>query len=711
MIIILNLSNYNVDWPGDEAYAKKNPTADLNQQDCSRPLTYTMFSKDPLRDNNNQKQQRIHYRDYQPRNVSSADQNGVKDDRLASMKNRYFSIENQVNEAEKQDNKKEEDSEEAPSKSDPTTTQAFLQRKDYLLKKLMAAHTLPGLEENSSTTTTADNDSKETVPKSAARPMRVSTFHDEFIPLFSVNSNSEKNNDNANNSEQKSETSESSSSEEDVKVVKGDKEYNPKVNNLQNYQGPYSIDCILRSRRVLIEELLPMSTSTNRSNYFDRRWEILKMKLDIKSKFDTDRRLRNKIQRETAQIQQQLADRASVRDRRFNYYNGRATNGARMNLYDEYVSLHKQRSKSLGSKKVFNDSDGDDDVLFFDDETNSYKSTNSKWKSSENFIELAKGKKRGNNSNTKLKSTKISSMTLDENSPESDGDSSNEEEVIRMINQQEYCLNAGTDDSEDMDSKCRQFGKYGKKQRSPSPSTTSKKKLSKKRPNLNKPEPNLKRRKSAQAKETAKHGPEDEDNFDGRVRIDRVGLVPISQYEELKERYKTIRNKRNKVLRKKKGEKIELERKVMSDELRTIRAQLKKLRRKNKSLMDQDQLTTYNPLDLVKNKDSKKPKKRILQQKKQQNFQSNQENKRVKKKIKKNKKNDHQNSMAGQASTSRAANKKFNGKDSQPKKGKNNANNKNNKGRVRTNKASSPGRMKTRLWYSRHSDRTESRVK
>lgn len=658
-----------------------------------------MYSKDPLRDNNNQKQQRIHYRDYQPRNVSSTDQNGVKDDRLASMKNRYFSIENQVNEAEKQDDKNEKDLEEAPSKSDSTTTQAFLKRKDYLLKKLMAAHTLPGLEENSSTSTTAEKGSNETDVQSAPKPMRVSTFHDEFIPLFSVNSNSDKNNDNANNNnKQKSEISESSSSEEDIKVVKGDKEYNPQVNNLQNYQGPYSIDCILRSRRVLIEELLPMSISTNRSNYFDRRWEILKMKLDIKSKFDTDRRLRNKIQRETAQIQQQLTDRASVRDRRFNYYSDKATNGSRMNLYDEYVGLHKQRSKSLGSKKVFNDSDDDDDVLFFDDKTNSYKSTNSKWKSSENFIELAKGKKRRTNSNNKLKSTKISSMTLDENSPESDGDSSNEEEVILMINQQEYCLNAGTDDSEDMDSKCRQFGKYGKKQRSPSPSTTSKKKLSKKRQNLNKPEPNLKRRRSARAaKEAAEHGPEDEDNFDGRVRIDRVGLVPISQYEELKERYKTIRNKRNKVLRKKKGEEIELERKVMSDELRTIRAQLKKLRRKNKSLMDQDQLTAYNPLDLVKNKDSKKPKKRMIQQKKQQNFQDNQENKRVKKKLRKNKKNDNQNSMGGQASTSRAANKKFNGKDSKPKKGKNNANN-NSKGRVRTNKASRPGKMKTRLW-------------
>ena len=76
--------------------------------------------------------------------MSVTELSGVKDNRLASMKNHYCSLENQVNEAERQDDKTEEDSEKAPLKSDPTTTQAFLQRKDYLIKKLMATHTLPG---------------------------------------------------------------------------------------------------------------------------------------------------------------------------------------------------------------------------------------------------------------------------------------------------------------------------------------------------------------------------------------------------------------------------------------------------------------------------------------------------------------------------------------------------------------------------------------
>ncbi len=648
-----------------------------------------MNSKDPYTS-----QQRIHYHDYEPKKVN---EKAVKDDRLGSMKNRYFSLENQV--AEANNDKVEE--EEIATTNKTSDTQAFLERKDYLLKKLLAAHTLPGLEDSSNVA------EPQPAPKPAPKPMRVSAFQDEFIPLFNVNSE---------NNDAKSETSQTSSSssedESDIQVVgeNADKVYNPKVNNLQKYQGPYSIDCMLRSRRVLIEEFLPMSTSTNRSNFFDRRFEILKMKLDIKSKFDTDKRLWNKIRRESAQIRQQLIDKATTRDRRFHFYQSRLRNGngrSKTSLYDDYISESKLRQAV--NRKAFDSSESDEDVLFFDEETNSYKSTNSKWKSrtSENFVKLAEKKRTAKKST----SQKISSVNLDESGTSSNGDSSNEEAVIRMINQQEYCMNTGTEgtsNESDEDSKCKQFGKYvnGRKrsQASSGQASTSKKiKKTNSVKKLNKSEANLKRGKASRGFSLPGDGSGDEgiDEFDQRVRIDRVGLVANTQYEELKERYKTIRNKRNKVLRKKKGVEIDMERKMMSDELKTIRAQLKKIRRKNKFLMNEDQLASYIPLDLVKNKDSKLPRQKRQQSRyfeqikppesksiNSANFIKLSDTKRDKKFKSKSNKKDTNNKTNDNNGNNRISNKSKK-KDKQKKKFK---------GSVKTNKGSFKNKTKTRLW-------------
>lgn len=78
-----------------------------------------------------------------------------------------------------------------------------------------------------------------------------------------------------------------------------------------------------------------------------------------------------------------------------------------------------------------------------------------------------------------------------------------------------------------------------------------------------------------------------------------------------------MRNKRNKALRKKKGVEIDLERKMMSDELKKIRISMRKLRRQNKHLAFS-----------VNNQDSKKPKqkqnKELKKPKKKKNKDSNQ---------------------------------------------------------------------------------------
>ena len=495
------------------------------------------------------------------------------------MKNRYFSVENQVQETQESSNQSDSDINAGvihPDDMDPnykketeekTESPAFLQRRDYLLKKLMKSQTLPGLEESeakekilqeSTTIEPINNEFKMTKP-----PARERKFLDDYIPLFgsSVKRKQPEESDDEESKEIEANVkSDSSSSDCDIQII-SDKEYNPQLDTIENYRGPYPTECLKRSRRTLIEEFLPNSKATNRSNFFDRRFEILKMKLKIKSKFDKDNRLWNKIRRETAQIKQDVYDRTTARDRRFEYY------------------MNKNIKKNQVIK--FSDSD-DDDILFFDDKN--YEKT--KPSTSKDVIKLSNRKS-------------IKSINLDDtlSNSGSGSDTMNEEDVIKMITQPEYCLNVTESDSED--SKCKQFGKYATK------------KQPKKKPKSS--DPSLKRQDKK--RKPAKKKPNDiEQNF----RIDRVGLKAgvDDEYDDLKNRYKTIRNKRNKVLRKKKGMSIEIERKIMSDELKQIRNQMKKLRRKKKLTMDKSAIESYNPLDMVRNADSKKPKKKKNSKKK-----------------------------------------------------------------------------------------------
>ncbi len=68
--------------------------------------------------------------------------------------------------------------------------------------------------------------------------------------------------------------------------------YEPKCNNLENYNGSYPKDCLLKARKSLIESFKPVTKSTV---YTDRTFEILKLKLKIPSKFEGDRKLMNRI--------------------------------------------------------------------------------------------------------------------------------------------------------------------------------------------------------------------------------------------------------------------------------------------------------------------------------------------------------------------------------------------------------------------------------
>jgi len=137
-------------------------------------------------------------------------------------------------------------------------------------------------------------------------------FQDEFIPL-----SKDKYKENQESNE------ESESSQNDSVILDESskrKDYNPKLNSLESYKGPYPIKCLMRTRQYLIDCFKPYSTVIHRSNSENRRFEILKMKMNIRSKFDDDAQLWRKIKRETAIEQQLIYDRIESQNRRYQDY-------------------------------------------------------------------------------------------------------------------------------------------------------------------------------------------------------------------------------------------------------------------------------------------------------------------------------------------------------------------------------------------------------
>ena len=463
----------------------------------------------------------------------------TEDKRPNSMKNRYFSIENieKVNE--------ENVASTPQTSSSALESNEFMQRRDYLIKKLLKSRTLPEPDkmdpiESDTIQVSAQADE----PIKLFKPNREHAFQDEFIPLFGNNADKKRKKAESSDEDDVVEISDDSESSDDAKkaadVVKRNTDYKPHAKEIQNYQGPYSIKCLTRSRQMLIDEFMTNSTTANRSNYIDRRFEILKMKLSIKSKFDNDNRLWNKIRRETAQVRQIIYDRIERRDRRLSNYLDKSTKATPKNKHIVYENVS---------------SDDDDELFAYDKTKSAYLNKNNK-----KFVE-----------------SKQDDTT-------SDSDSSGQEDVINMINQQESELNDDdikSSQDDDEDSKCKQFGKY---------SNSKKKQLKKEKKSTSS---NLRRKAEKKSN----------DSVDTRMRIDRVGLVADDEYEQLKQNYKTIRNKRNKLLRKKKGAEIEAKRVTMTSELKVIRASMKKMRRKKKLNTGQ-----YNHLDLIRNSDSKLPK-------------------------------------------------------------------------------------------------------
>lgn len=441
------------------------------------------------------------------------------------MKSRYFSLENiqTINSNINESKTTTPSSSSTTSKNEP---ESFTQRRDYLLDKLFKSRTLPDPTNNeSSTIIPLAKEIDSATNNLANKTVRSSAFQDEYIPLFDLNN--------------KTTTSTSTATNDDTDSNNNNnkKEYNPKVNTIEAYKGPYSKKCLMRTRQYLIDLFKPYSTLYSRSNFEDRLFEILKLKMNIKSKFDNDSKLIRKIKRDTAIEKQNVYDRIDSQNRRVKSYlakNNKASTSSKHSRFDD------------------NDCDDEDEIIF-------------------------------EKSSKKAKTTPLIDLEQDD---DEDDDELESNSILNLISNQETYERLDFEEEDDNiafkeddpDSKCIQFGNY----------------LKKNKDNITKPNKKKKNstttlsRHSKNANKAIKQKSDSATNY----RIDRTGLKTSNinnkseppqpnELNDLELKYKQLRNERNKLLRKKKGIEINEKRQLMSNELKSIRRIMKKMRRKN----------------------------------------------------------------------------------------------------------------------------------
>ncbi len=292
----------------------------------------------------------------------------------------------------------------------------------------------------------------------------------------------------------------------------------------------------MRTRQYLIDLFKPYSTLYSRSNFEDRLFEILKLKMNIKSKFDNDSKLIRKIKRDTAIEKQNVYDRIDSQNRRVKSYLAKASTSSKHSRFDD-------------------DDCGDDD----EDEIIFEKSTK------------------------KAKITPL--IDLEQDDDDDDDDELESNSILNLISNQETYEKLDFEEEDDNiafkeddpDSKCIQFGNY----------------LKKNKDNITKPNKKKKNSTTTLSRHSNKAIKQKSDSATN-YRIDRTGLKTSNnnnnnksetpqpnELNDLELKYKQLRNERNKLLRKKKGIEINEKRQLMSNELKSIRRLMKKMRRKN----------------------------------------------------------------------------------------------------------------------------------
>ena len=269
----------------------------------------------------------------------------------------HFKIED-ANESKDDESKKEEEIQTSKE------TDAFLRRKNTLLNKIFRSRV-----ENQPINDEATNEIE-------IKKENDSKFFEEYIPL-------------------------DAEPKKNIEVQKKSSKYDPK-SSLSSYNGPYSINCLLKVRKSLMESLKP-------TVYTDRTLEILKLKLNIPSKFDGDRKLMNRLKCKQREYLYDLSQKI------------RLANKLSGKNFEKNFENKKQNKHTY-----LKDDDESDDKSFVSDY--SYDKNEVKL---ENKFELCK------NSDVFYNLYQESVTNLED-------------------------IKAASDDDNDADSKCKQFDKYNK---------------------------------------------------------------------------------------------------------------------------------------------------------------------------------------------------------------------------------------------------------
>ncbi|CAF0710221.1 unnamed protein product [Brachionus calyciflorus] len=357
--------NYKI-WPGDE----KDDNQDVNNN-------YYISNKpsDLVNTERESKFKNTEYHQGKRKRDNNENTENEAPAKRPNMSNRYFSSENLKIIAE---SKEIADSKKS---SNAAESEKFTKRRDYLIKRLLQNRSLPGIEEKNQENSSCE----EIIPEEESdeeikivNKTRKHDFQDEFIPLFQSGSGQKE-------------------------KLKNDEEKEKDIDN-SFYSGPYPYRCLSKAKEAILEAFRPIPGAT----YTNRVAEIAKMKINLPSKFDHDKRLWSRIKRETYQIRQQLRDRIETYQR------------------------HEARMLAKKSTKIeFIELDGDSDEDSEENETTVIKMINSQNKK---------------NKNKHLKFDDDDS-DIDENGILSD-------DLVQM--------NDENSDESDLDSKCVQFGKYSK---------------------------------------------------------------------------------------------------------------------------------------------------------------------------------------------------------------------------------------------------------
>jgi hypothetical protein len=239
------------------------------------------------------------------------------------MSYRYFSAENKLDE-----------SNQTSSTFSSTTTyvEAFSKQppKDYLMQKLYTPRFSSNNQNKSATNTSLPQTSVQKKPD-----RNNSEFQEEFIPL-----------------------------KRNVVV----EENNEHQTNVKLY--PYPMESIQRVRKHMLELLSENSEHCRyESNQTSRMIEILKLKLNMKSKFDNDQRLRRMIERDKFEAKKSIEDRVKYVDKRANLKSAKNKHTV------IELSSSSDEEEEKRAPKIFNKDDEDDerddikDIMgFIDDE-------------------------------------------------------------------------------------------------------------------------------------------------------------------------------------------------------------------------------------------------------------------------------------------------------------------------------------------------------